>query len=99
MNVSSTINYGTINESVVAQELKVHDFEIYYKSDKKRRKIDFLIEYDNCVIPIEVKSVKDYKKHSALTQLINSKEFNYNKAYVLYNNNFELKDKIIYLPI
>ncbi len=99
LNGNSTLNYGAIYEAVVAQELKAHDFELYYNSDKKRGEIDFLIEYANCVIPIEVKSGKDYKRHSALTQLMNSKEFNFNKAYVLCNSNVEEKEKIIYLPI
>lgn len=72
---------------------------MYYCSDKKRGEIDFLIEKDNKVIPIEVKSGKDYKRHSALTQLMSIKDFNYEKAFVFCNDNIKKENKIIYLPI
>ena len=99
LNGDSKLNYGAIYEAVTAQELKAHGFELYYNTDKKRGEIDFLIESNNKVIPIEVKSGKDYKRHSALTQLLNNKEFNYEFGYVLYNGNLEVSNSIIYLPI
>ncbi len=99
LNGNSTLNYGAVYEAVVAQELKTHNFELYYNSDKKRGEIDFLIEKGNNVIPIEVKSGKDYKRHSALNQLMINNDYNYNKAYVLCNGNLEKKDKITYLPV
>ncbi len=99
LNGNSNLNYGAVYEAVVAQELEAHNFELYYNSDKKRGEIDFLIERNNKVIPIEVKSGKDYKRHSALNQLMMNKEFNYEKAYVLCNGNLEKKEKITYLPI
>ncbi len=99
LNGYSNLNYGAIYEAVVAQEIKAHGFELYYCSDKKRGEIDFLIEKDNKVIPIEVKSGKDYKRHSALTQLMSIKDFNYEKAFVFCNDNIKKENKIIYLPI
>lgn len=99
LNENSNLNYGAIFEAVVAQELKAHNFELYYNSDKKRGEIDFLIELDNDVIPLEIKSGKDYKRHSALTQLMSHKEFNYKKAFVFCNGNVEEDGKTIYLPI
>lgn len=99
LNGNTTLNYGAIYEAVVAQELKTHNFELYYNNDKKRGEIDFLIEHENKVIPIEVKSGKDYKRHSALSSLMNNKDFGYEKAYVLCNANLNKKENIIYLPI
>ncbi len=99
LNGNSNLNYGSIYEAVVAQELRAHGFELYYDNDKKRGEIDFLIEKDAKVIPIEVKSGKDYKRHSALSQLMKNKEFNYEKAYVFCNDNLKIDDRIIYLPI
>ena len=93
LNGYSNLNYGAIYEAVVAQEIKAHGFELYYCSDKKRGEIDFLIEKDNKVIPIEVKSGKDYKRHSALTQLMSIKDFNYEKAFVFCNDNIKKKTK------
>lgn len=93
LNGYSNLNYGAIYEAVVAQEIKAHGFELYYCSDKKRGEIDFLIEKDNKVIPIEVKSGKDYKRHSALTQLMSIKDFNYEKAFVFCNDNIKKENK------
>ena len=99
LNGDSTLNYGAVFEAVVAQELKAHGFELFYNSDKKRGEIDFLIEKDNRVIPLEVKSGKDYKRHSALSQLMANNSFNYEEGFVLCNGNVETEGKTIYLPI
>lgn len=99
LNGKTTLNYGAIYEAVVAQELKAHGFDLYYNNDKKRGEIDFLIETENKVTPIEVKSGKVYKRHSALRQLMSNKDLNYEYAYVLCNDNIENAGKITYLPI
>lgn len=99
LNGDSTLNYGAVFEAVVAQELKSHGFELFYNSDKKRGEIDFLIEKDNAVIPLEVKSGKDYKRHSALSQLMANNSFNYKEGFVLCNGNVKTEGKTIYLPI
>lgn len=99
LNGNSNLNYGAVYEAVIAQELKAHGFELYYNNDKKRGEIDFLIEKENKVIPIEIKSGKDYKRHSALSQLMSNNDFNYEKAYVFCNNNIKKENKITYLPI
>ncbi len=93
------INYGMLYEQAVAQELTAHGFSIFYNNDKKRGEIDFLIEKNNKVIPIEVKSGKDYKRHNALSNLMNNVSFNYEYAYVFTNKNVSSNGKIKYLPI
>lgn len=99
LNGKNVLNIGSIYEAVVAQELKCHGFDLFYNSDKKRGEIDFLVEKDNKVIPIEVKSGKDYKRHSALSNLLENKDFRCEKGLVFCNENIEKKDKKIYLPI
>ncbi len=99
LNGNSTLNYGSIYESVVAQELSAHGFDPYYNNDKKRGEIDFLIEKNDRVFPIEVKSGKDYKRHSALSNLMSNQSFGYELGYVLCGENVKKKDKIVYLPI
>lgn len=99
LDENAPLNYGAIYESAVAQELKAHGFDLYYNSDKKRGEIDFLIEKDRKVIPIEVKSGKDYRRHNALSALLSSDAFNYELGYVLSKGNVETKGKAIYLPI
>ncbi len=99
LNKETTLNYGAIYEAFVAQELNSHAFNLFYNNDKKRGEIDFLIEYKNKIIPIEVKSGKDYKRHSALSNLMLNPVFNYEYGYVLSNNNIKKNNKIIYIPI
>jgi len=94
------INYGAIFENAVAQELTAHGFtELYYFNSKKQGEVDFVIEYKGNVLPLEVKSGKDYTKHSALCNLLNNEEYDIPEAIVLSNGNVELTDKILYLPI
>ena len=99
LNGDSDLNNGAVYEAVVAQELKTHGFELYYHNDKKRGEIDFLIEKDNTVVPLEVKSGKDYKRHSALAQLMANSAFHYREGIVLCNGNLAVEKKTIYLPI
>ena len=57
-----------------------------------------MIENKGNVVPIEVKSGKNYKRHNALDNLLLS-DYDIKKAYILSNNNVEIEDKKIYLPI
>ncbi len=93
------INYGAIFENFVAQELNSHFFKTYYFNSKKQGEIDFLIEYKGNILPIEVKSGKDYKRHNALNNLLNNEEYEINNAIVLSNNNISRNGKVLYLPI
>ncbi len=58
-----------------------------------------MIDVEGKIIPIEVKSGKDYKRHSALTKLLSNPAFEMERGIVFYNGNVSLKDKTIYLPI
>lgn len=95
-----SINYGSIYENYVAQELTAHGFDnIYYYNSKKNGEIDFVIEQYGKVMPIEVKSGKDYKRHSAINNILNIKNYGIDEAIVFNNKNREVKDKVVYLPI
>lgn len=97
-----SINLGTIYETVVAQELKAHGYNLYYYDNKKNGEVDFLIDdTDNLSnIPLEIKSGKDYSVHSALTKFISNEDYNIKRAFVLSNEqSVYTKDGIIYIPI
>ncbi|MDO4197945.1 MAG: AAA family ATPase [Erysipelotrichaceae bacterium] len=94
-----SINYGSIYENAVAQSLNSHGFPLYYYNSKKQGELDFIIEYDNSVLPIEVKSGKDYQKHSALDNIMKIKDYRIEKSFVLCNQNLYVDENIIYLPI
>ena len=99
LNKEKDINFGAIYENAVAEELISKGFNLYYFKSKKIGEIDFLIENKGEIIPIEVKSGKDYQKHNALNNLLETKEYKINKAYILSNENIIVKGKKIYLPI
>lgn len=97
-----SINLGTVYESVVASELKAHGYNLFYYDNKANGEVDFLIDdYNNLsVVPLEIKSGKDYTIHSAINKFLSNKDYNVKKGYVLSNERkiFE-KDNVIYLPI
>lgn len=97
-----SINLGTVYESVVAQELRAHGFKLYYYDNKKKGEVDFLInDYSTTqVLPLEIKSGKDYKEHSALSKFLDEKEYNIHQAIVFSNEPRVWQDNgIWYMPI
>ncbi len=61
--------------------------------------MDFIIENGTEVLPIEVKSGKDYKRYVALENLLNNNSYNIKQAYTLCQGNIECINNRIYLPI
>lgn len=97
-----SINLGSVYESVVASELAAHGHRLFYYDNRSRGEVDYLIDdYDSLsVVPIEVKSGKDYTVHSALNTFVKNEDYHITKAYVLSNTReIKTKGKIIYIPI
>ena len=99
LNKEKNINFGSVYENVAAQEFKAHGFDLYYYNSKKNGEIDFLLERNGEILPIEIKSGKDYTKHSALNNLFSNPDYSIKEAYVFQNDNIMTKDKITYYPI
>lgn len=102
MSDMRSINLGSVYETVVAQELKAHGYELYYYDNKKNGEVDYLIDdADNLSnIPIEVKSGKDYTIHSALDKFLSNDEYNIKRAYVLSNEqNVYTENGVTYIPV
>lgn len=95
----SNINYGAIYENAVAQELLAHGFCLYYYNSKRNGEVDFVVEYNGDVLPVEVKSGKDYVRHRALSNIMDSGAFDIPCALVLNNENMKVSGSIIYAPI
>ena len=99
INGKTGINYGSLFEAAVAQELLARGFTPHYYSSKKGGEVDFVIE-DSATGDtrlIEVKSGKDYRRHSALSNLLESGEAK--SAIVLHDGNIELAENRIYAPV
>lgn len=97
LNGDLSVNMGSILENVYAQELSSKDFEVYFLN-KKFGEIDFLIQNSGKVIPLEIKSGTDYKKHAALNNVLAVEEWKLNKAFVFCSGNVEKEESIVYLP-
>ena len=98
-----SINLGTVYESAVAQELHAHGCPLFYYDNKKLGEVDFIIDdYSNLsVLPIEVKSGKDYYVHSALDKFISNQDYSVKDAIVLCNRREVKTDKhgVTYMPV
>lgn len=97
-----SINLGSVYENVVASELSAHGHKLFYYDNRHKGEVDYLIDdYDSLsVIPIEVKSGKDYTVHSALNTFVKNEDYHIKKAFVLSNERtLTTKGKICYLPI
>ncbi len=98
-----SINLGTVYESAVAQELHAHGCPLFYYDNKKLGEVDFIIDdYTNLsVLPIEVKSGKDYYVHSALDKFISNKDYSVKDAIVLCNKREVKTDKngVTHMPV
>lgn len=95
----SSVNIGAVYENVVAEELLSHGITPYYYNNKRRGEIDFVISIGDKVMPIEVKSGKDYQRHTALNNLMTDHPQSIYDAIVLCNGNVEQKENITYIPV
>lgn len=93
------VNNGAHFENAVAQQLLANGFEPYFCKKKNVGELDFLIEMGGRVVPIEVKSGKNYKSHKALDNYLDVSEYHLERAYVFSTSNVEKEENIIYLPI
>ena len=97
-----SINLGSVYEAVVAEELRAHGHSLYYYDNKAKGEVDFLLnDYDNLsVLPIEVKSGKDYTVHSALSAFLSNPDYNIKNGIVLSNErNVYTENGITYMPV
>ena len=97
-----SINLGSVYETVVASELIAHGHNLFYYDNRSKGEVDYLIDdYSSLsVVPVEVKSGKDYTIHSALNTFVQNEDYNIQKAYVVSNERtVQQNGKIIYIPI
>ena len=102
LNDQLGVNLGAVYETVVAQELKVHGNVLFYYDNKKNGEVDFLVDdYESLsVVPLEIKSGKDYAVHSSLSHFIKTLDYGIRFAYVLSNEpKVFTKEGVTYMPI
>jgi len=95
-----SINEGAICENLVAQLLKAHGFNRqFYFNSKKIGEVDFLVEHQNQVIPIEVKSGTAFSQHAALDKLMNVPNYYLDEAYIFCPSNVKRNGIYNYFPL
>ena len=99
LNREKDINFGSVYENAAAQELKAHGYELYYFNSKKQGELDFVIERGGDVLPLEIKSGKDYQRHAALDNVMENGDYAIPTAFVFQNDNVKTDGRIVYLPI
>jgi hypothetical protein len=99
INKNGEVNNGAHFENAVAQQLTANGFEPYFCKKKNLGEMDFAIEMNGKVIPIEVKSGKSYKSHKALDNFMKVSDYHLEKAYVFSTSNIEKDGAVTYLPI
>lgn len=102
LNTETGINLGSVYECAVACQLLANDNPLYYYDNRNRGEVDFLYDdHDSLsVVPVEVKSGKDYKRHSAISRFVTNGDYGIKLGFVLSNSGeVEVKDKICYVPV
>lgn len=102
LNDMKSVNLGAVYETAVANELKAHGHSLFYYDNRDKGEVDFLIDnYETLsVLPIEVKSGRDYTIHSALNNLTKNDGYGIKEGIVLSSSGeVKVKNNITYLPI
>jgi Predicted ATPase (AAA+ superfamily) len=99
VNGDKAINNGAVFENVVAQELHAHGFNLFYYNNKKKGELDFVIEQSGVALPLEVKSGKDYEKHSALDNIMEIDAYGLKEAIVFSSSNVKVRNRVVYYPM
>lgn len=82
--------------------INAHGYNLFYYDNRQKGEVDFLIDSNErlSVVPLEVKSGKDYMVHSALNRFLAEPEYGINEG-IVFSNEREVKKigKVSYLPI
>jgi hypothetical protein len=99
LNGEADINFGSVYENAVAQELFAHGFELNYYDSNRRGEVDFVLEREGGVLPIEVKSGKHYKRHRALNHVMSEKSYAIKEAVVFDDSTLKVENGVFYAPV
>ncbi len=97
-----SVNLGAVYESAIAQQLKANGHQLFYYDNRKKGEVDFLIDNYSCtsILPIKVKSGKDYSIYSALNNMLSTPDYHVHSAIVLSNDReVRQEGQVTYMPI
>lgn len=94
---NESVNYGSLLENVFAQSLKSRNFNLFY-FDAKTIELDFVVENNQQIDVMEIKSGQYFKKHASLDKIRAQNAWPIHQSYVFCRSNIEMEDDILYLP-
>ena len=92
----SMIAMGPLTEHYVANELRISGYEIYYWESEGKAELDFMIQKDMDIVPIEVKSSLHTKSRSLDFYM---KTYNPKYAIRISEKNFGFENNIKSVPL
>ena len=95
-NQPTMISMGPLTENYVANELKINGYELYYWESEGKAELDFVIQKETEIIPIEVKTSTHIKSRS-LDMYI--KTYNPKYAIRISEKNFGFENNIRSVPL
>lgn len=102
LNNECSVNLGSVYECAVACQLAANDNRLFYYDNRNRGEVDFLFDDFKAltVVPIEVKSGKDYQRHIAISRMVSTEEYHIPHGYVLSNyGEIQKRGGIYYIPV
>lgn len=93
-----SVNMGSILENVFAVQLVSNGFELRYLNRRNVGELDFVIQKGAQILPLEIKSGKDYRIHAALNNALAVKEWALTEGIVFCAGNVETEGQVQYLP-
>lgn len=92
------VNEGALAENYVAGELTKHGISLNYYDRKSKHELDFVFPEGNKISVIDVKSGKDYMKHTSLDVAQSLFSDRINRRIVMSGNNLKSENGVLYLP-
>lgn len=94
-----SVNEGALTENYVACALSAKGYSLHYYDKNSKQELDFIIEEQNKITVIEVKSGEKYTKHASLDAAIRNHSDKIHRSIVLSRYNISKKDGVLYLPL
>jgi len=87
---------GALTENYIAQELKANGFDLYYWESNNQAELDFVIQIENQIIPIEAKSWEHVRSQSLE---VFRKKYSIEKSIRVSAKNFGFENGIKSVPL
>lgn len=93
-----SVNGGSVLENMAAQELCANGFSLRYFDKSRYGEVDFVVPLDDGVIPVEMKSGADCRRHRSLDKVMSVGEWDLREGIVFCRENVSRDGRVSYLP-